>query len=1159
MINDSIEKQNKITSYIKFDKINKTIKRPVLLLRTRAGKFIGKITYTNLKSSFIGKGLDELSFDIHKTSGGKECTFWDKLTDLAIIDYVGYGQFEASFTTDIADETIKHATCVSLETELGQRILREFHVNDEEAMNNRNEDSFTRTTFYNKNDEKHSLLHRVIADKAPGWSIGHVPKKLNVNGAVYDVSSFQRTYTVDGTSIYDFLTGEVCEESNCIFLFDTYNRIIHCYNIEDCVYYNHNEKAVEGAYCKDSVYYDKYGVKLENQNIYGHCEGIGKDTNILVSQKQLAKDFQIQSNHDSIKNCFYVSGGDDKITNAVAAANATGQNYIYMFDKFQYDDMSDELQEAFSRYINKYQQKQEEYTKPGGVYIYDENCHYDKDTQSYTNDNEIVSDATHDDENKVYVLDTLAYADTDTNGNILGIYNREDVLLGKTEYRKDKYKYIKPGLYTEYCHLQDRYYYLKHSRSPDITLPSTSAKIEYGINTEGSGTCCKLKQKVIITNDWTAEVFDNVTKTVQSVLSSLIDSRYSVEILTGTNYPISCTADKTDDSLTGTWTGTVKITRDIKPEDTFSSPLAVDIKKVAYNDENNIEYVEQKIQMALAKSNVIDLVNNLGDKDVNTLRTIFQQYSLTTLENYLKCFISCVSTLQELAPANPSDTYTAMLNRYQRYVYALNGSLYGGKDANGDMITVQSVIEVLQKQIDSVTSAIATTSDKMIEFQKDLNLENNIGKILYRELCSYIREDEYHNDNYISDGSSDSEILAKAKELIEVATKELSKACVRQYSISSDLNNIFALPLYAPLFDDFAIFNYIRVRLDDNTFYKLRIIQIDFDENSPESLSVTFSDNAEYVDGTISDLQSMKQQVNSIATSYSSTTKQAKQGASASNIVNTLREEGLSSANILVKNNDDEEVTIYDTGILLRSMTDTGSYDSHQARLMGSGLYLTDDSWQNVRSAIGMMKFNEKWEYGVIASNIIGELIAGNSLIISNEGKNITIDGNGITIKGNGNEVFRIFNKENKKTLWLDDHGNAHFSNVEVSDSELEGKITAREGYIGNWKIQEGNLIGTSTPDSEVALICNGDNGSVKVTKDTITFTSSEKTVVINANTLLEIYNLYDNLNNRVNDNINHVYDVIEENQTSIDSRITGEVYSLRQEIEELKKLIKQS
>jgi hypothetical protein len=122
----------KLGKLIQFDPLTKQIKRPTLLLETRGGKVIGLINYTDLNLSFTAKGLQEISFTTHKVVDGKECEFWDKLRGLAVIRYMvdgdKYIRFEASFSVIDSDETVKTCNAVSLETELGQRILREFYV-----------------------------------------------------------------------------------------------------------------------------------------------------------------------------------------------------------------------------------------------------------------------------------------------------------------------------------------------------------------------------------------------------------------------------------------------------------------------------------------------------------------------------------------------------------------------------------------------------------------------------------------------------------------------------------------------------------------------------------------------------------------------------------------------------------------------------------------------------------------------------------------------------------------------------------------------------------------------------------------------------------------------------------------------------------------------
>ncbi len=193
---------------------------------------------------------------------------------------------------------------------------------------------------------------------------------------------------------------------------------------------------------------------------------------------------------------------------------------------------------------------------------------------------------------------------------------------------------------------------------------------------------------------------------------------------------------------------------------------------------------------------------------------------------------------------------------------------------------VPGVLDIRQQQVDDMYSEIGSIKTEQREFQEKWDFKNYLdghGEDFYKIFCSYRREDVYKNDNYISDGLTTSECLAKAKELIEAATTEAKKACVLQRTVSTSLNNLFALPEFEPLYDKFALYNYIRIRTEDEIL-KLRLIGIDFSGDSVEKIDVTFSEQIESIDGRLSDLQSIIQQAKSMAASYPSTALQAKQG-----------------------------------------------------------------------------------------------------------------------------------------------------------------------------------------------------------------------------------------------------------------------------------------
>lgn len=974
----------KPSQVIRFNKLTGQLEKPTLLLKTRGGKILGELQYTNLSLSFVGKGLNKLSFDVHKIVNGKECKCWDKLIDLCIIDYAGYGQFECHPTTDDSDETIKGCTCESLETELGQHTIRDMHINDEDAIiygrkvDNDNLDfdgsgKFIPTVLYDKDDEDHSLLNRVLKEKAPHWTIGYVSPKFAVNGYVYDADQIQRTFTISNSSPYDFFDNEVSKEFGCIFTYDTYNRKVNCYNLEDCVYDKTTSKIIDGYYL-DGIYYDENNNEIMNISNLGHCDGIGEDTSIFLSKSKLANLFSLDSDVGSIKNCFYVSGGDDEITKIVAAANVTGNNYIYLFGNFQYDDMSDELVAKIKEYSSTLAEKEKEFNKVGGVYVNNNiDYKYDTDKKAVVDKNGRIIINSKYINGFIYVLDTLAYY---KNGKC---YSR-----GGVELSSFKAIYDKPGLYTEYTNLVDRINYWEHTRFPNVEPSDTTAEAQKDRIIKHFVTD---KKPIYIQNGCSSDSFAHVTSNIESMIGVICDNRYTVKVLKDDSHTITCdTIDK--ENTTGYWNGTISLTRDANEKDTIDFSLKVNVVLVYEDIDKSIEFCKQKIDIAIAKMDIVELdFAKLTDAQ---LKDLISQYNIASVKSFMEGFDSCRSTLDDLyanmgIESSQIPSSDAMLLSREKYTTRYN--------------IAKEIYDSLLSRIDEMKSEKDILEKQISAFRESLDMKTFFGDILWKEFRSYVREDEYNNGNYISDGLTSTEILEKAKELLDVAKKELSKACMIQYTVSGDLNNIFSLDEKEKLHDKFAMFNYVRACIDDK-IYKLRLMDISFSEDSPEKLNVTFSDQIENVSGHQSDKQKILEQTQAIATTYSSTTKQAKQGAIAMSNFNTLKQEGLDSSLYLIKNSNTEEVTFGNTGLSCKSMLDNGIYSPYELRATHNGIYLYDSSLDAVKTAVGRFKYNGEWVYGINTDVLIGNLIVGEKMLISNNNGSVEITGDGIVLDG---------------------------------------------------------------------------------------------------------------------------------------------------------------
>ena len=932
---------------IKLDRYTHKIPSPNLLLMTRSFNVIGKVShYENWKMALKGNDIDEIFFTVTKYVNGIRNPVWDDLIDLKVVEVRGFGRFEITVNYTDNTKTEKAVHGQSLEVELSQIYLHDFHVNDEDAMSmeitqyNENDfdtnGNFIPTVFYDKNDEKHSLLNRVIADKAPHWKIGYVTPYIALSEEDEPESSdtFQRTYTGEGTSIYDFLTGDVAKESNVIFVFDTINREINCYSLCDCIRQETGELLVQG---------------------------IGEDTTILASKRKLANEITISSNKDNVKNCFRVEGGDEIITDMIRVANVNGSNYIYQFADFQYKDMPKALVDKLKRY-------QEE------------------------------------------------------------IIQQSDTYYGEN------------GIYTRLCKKYDDLVYYESSMMPDVSIEDTTAEEQY------TAMVNSLKTTVIgvsSVNNYSNNLFLGVSNNVEAMANIMIDARYNAKIIEGsTSY----------NSSTHKWTGNFQVTRIADDTDYYpktSEGMAATFEVSISDDE--LTFTRQKVDKALAKGSMLDIDFEVKNMSSVEMKAYFSQYSLNRLKSFYDGYNSCLSVLMSLntktSDTPSSDTYTTLYEEYHKR-----------------MEIVESLRNERQLQVDSINAEIDALLKEQKAFQDTWNFEKYLGTDLYKIFCSYRREDSYVNNNYISDGLSTSECVTKAKELIDAATKELKKACVLQRTVTVNLNNLFALPEFEPLYDKFALFNYIRIRTDDEIL-KLRLIGIDFSGDSVSEITVTFSEQIESIDGKMSDLQSIIQQASSMSTSYPSTALQAKKGEQAKNTFNEIYSKGLNAAKTTLSNNDNNEVSITSAGVIGKRMDDEGFYGDKQFRITGNMFAFTKDNWRTVELAIGETVFRNpltgKYEkrYGILASAIMGEAILGENMGIYSKDKAMTFDASGFRITNDVNSF--VVNPSSKtmlslsnsqgKIFYVDDTGELHINgNGKALDISANSTISNMTTKIDN-------------------------------------------------------------------------------------------------------------
>lgn len=1066
----------KIGNAIKIDRRTGLIDPPSLILMSRSLSPLGKIGhYESLTLSLAADGMDEVSLDVHEYNNGKRCPVWDELTSLRLLKVGDLGVFEISVTFTDGGGSVKSIHGVSLEAELALAMLHEFHVNDDEAIEAATDysgdtpsiESFTPTTLYNAEDPGHSLLHRVFREYAPHWRIGSVTEFVapDTSSQPTPSSQFQRTYTADGISVYDFLTGEVAQESNVAFTFGVeeyegrLTRTVHCHSLCDCI--------------------DQETGRLLS-------EGIGEDTSILISKKKLANEISVSPNTDLLKNCFHVEGGDDVITSLVRIASPGGENRIYQFSGLQYDDMTEALRQRLDRYqaMMSDASVQERYAGDGDMDAFFQGSL----TLAAPSEGDVAPTAAAaailtlcQDRNVAAADASVAHLLSNPYWRITGEGDEKRLSASKQASGRvmgamDALGSM--GIFPRLCLAQGVLSYLTSSMMPGASPAPGTSKEQYEAVLkalkDGPIASAFLPKKAGASHS-------SVTNSVRAYAQAFLDARFALEVIKGsTSYERQDGAPESGGGAsTGTWKGKIRIRRRSDKSDAFPKDIqaAEPIQVHVTSDKGTL--TAQKLIKELSKNSMRDIDFAAGGLNGEELRDYFRQFSLRRLEGIREGYNACLSILIELG-LEKEDIYQTY---HERFAIVGNENPTDkemeSQEGSGADRRQRGVLEERSAQVDAVAQAMAALEDEQRQFQESHNFRAFLGEDLYKEFCNYLREDTYRNECYVSDGLSTTERLKTARELLDAAAKELGKASSLQRTVSTSLNSLFALPEFEPLYEKLALYSRIRVHAGDETL-SLRLIGIDLSGPSLNEIHVTFADHVEAVDGTADSLRGLLKQAGGMAASYPSTLLQAKQGQEARDIVAEMYSAGLNAAKTKLMNNENNDVTITQSGILCRHLDDEGRHSDKQFRITGNIMAFTNNNWESVSLAIGETAFPDlsgvslgdlsndkagslpmKTAYGIVAENIVGKMMMSDKLFIGNEEGTVQITGKGIVLKDGIIQSANYVEKNSGSRLDLT-NGTFNFAGGDlVYDNEglsLTGKVTATEGQIANFHIKKDRL-----------------------------------------------------------------------------------------------------
>lgn len=278
----------------------KQLDTPEVYLSYPNKKIICKLNALHLKTELRISGISNATFNIYKYNGIQENIGYNKI-DIGMyifIKPIGWFRVTKIDRKDDGGNPYLEVTCHDLSIELSQTYLTSFGSMGTEGDE---QGGLDRYALYDASDKAHSIAH-IFMGKNPGWEFKYIDPEISKN---------HRSFNNDSVTSYGFLTGDVATAFECIFTFDSNDRSVSVYKVEN----------------------------------------LGKKVPFVLTFRNLMKEIDLSWNEDDIKTVLRVSGGNDATGTAlsIAGVNPGGNDSISNFSYF-YKDMSTELKAKLEEY-----------------------------------------------------------------------------------------------------------------------------------------------------------------------------------------------------------------------------------------------------------------------------------------------------------------------------------------------------------------------------------------------------------------------------------------------------------------------------------------------------------------------------------------------------------------------------------------------------------------------------------------------------------------------------------------------------------------------------------------------------------------------------------------------------------------------------------------
>lgn len=931
----------------------------------------------------------EVSFTAYEKINDIENPSYPLLCKSRLIHIDGFGYFVIQDYDELYEDKIhsKSVTAYSAEYLLNNKSVNLVFITTAGDINNT--DSTTTITsnyfFCRENQKDKSLLHQLIL-AAPQWSIGYVSNSLK------DKS---RSFSQTDNGLYGFLTNEVAQSYDALFVFD-------------------NEKYTINAYDTSEVI---------------------KPTNIVLSFDNLLKSASVTELSDDIYTVLNVTGAEDL---DISKINPNGTKKIYCLDYYT---------GVLDKNANNYYENYNEWIKDNAL--------------------------------KKKILDWEAKCKK-------AIYDTSD---GSYSYWTELYKKFNASLITAQAELKEMQNYL------DIAKQNMSSYSDYSSIDDMYVVIEKTKgwfglggQKQIRYGDR-----GNYDK------YSIVDYGNIPQITT-------------DDSYNVTW---------YTYWSNYSKAIEMNIKSMKDGGSNSV--------FKLYPFNKSDFETGEDGKT-----PINQTYNTN---NFWKYRWTIIHVGNRKFPMITVTYYTDVKPNGMSYSNTVQNHEFPPKNAEKYTIkALEDEIALIQKKRDEIVSQFSYDSNFTDEEKKIIEpylIEGSFSDETFIVTDSMKVKDYSDTTTKVQVVDTNGDISVKTigelkntdtimddiyviRQLTDSGYKKLETVSQPSFSFSLESANFLFIEKFQPFIDQLlsieknkgSLFGaVVNVMLDDKNWVYPYLQEMSIEYDDPDNFTMSFGNRFRISDSvfTFNELHNATASATSRVGSLLSSVSQPVTNGTISTLSSYTKND-INLENQTISTSDKNEFTIGSFGIIGKRMSNSidkastlsvkgndgialfadeaettysDGFDPEQIWIANNKICFTTDGWLTTKAVFGKMQAQDGTEiYGLKADTLIGDLIIGRNLIISNNNESMTMDENGFSVQNDEMGIGIDPNKENV----FDIYKRKVFEETDTQEEHEERTSVLTVARDGTLTITGGDLI---VGDGTNGYIIDGQKGTIEsVLKD---------------------------------------------------------------------------